>query len=71
MFFLHYYRLGHGGKVCSGDYVMEEDLESVTSSYLVERGYLLWWYIRAFWIVICLVTAIVFGAICLTLKQIR
>jgi hypothetical protein len=70
MFFLHYYRLGNGGKVCSGDYLQEEDF-SEANGYLIERGYLMWWYIKAFWISMGLLTAIVVGAVFLTLKSLR
>ena len=49
MFFLHVVRLSHGGKVCSGDFLENQDLKS-SDGYLLERGWLLWFYIRAFWI---------------------
>ena len=49
--FLHIYRFGHKGKVCSGDYLDGRDPFD-WDFYLISRGDLLWWYMITFWSVI-------------------
>ena len=73
MGFMQYYRLSHGGKVCSGDYIQESDLNKTEEleGYLILRGELMWWYMKAFWIFMGLLFAIVIGAIIATLKSLR
>ena len=68
MFYMHYYRFSHGGKVCSGDYIMS-GYEVNTNIYLLERGELFWWYIVTFWSVIGLICAIGVGITIATLRS--
>jgi hypothetical protein len=49
--FLHIYRLGHAGKVCSGDFLNGEDPYN-RDYYLISRGDLLWYYMITFWSVL-------------------
>ena len=68
MFFMHYYRLSHGGKVCSGDYLMENP-DRNQEQYLLERGELMWWYIVTFWSVMGLLVAIGVGIAIATIRS--
>lgn len=73
MAFMHYYRLSHGGKVCSGDYLNGGTInkEHEVETYLILRGELMWWYIKAFWITMGLAFSIIIGAVIATLKSFR
>jgi hypothetical protein len=49
----HVYRLDHGGKVCSGDYVGKEELllDENKTLYLERRGFLLWVLLVIYWVI--------------------
>ena len=69
MFFMHYYRFRHGGRVCSGDYLADGTYVANSGLYLLERGDLMWWYIVAFWSVIGLVFVVALGITIATIRQ--
>ena len=52
----HVYRLNHGGKVCSGDYIGKEEILTPENQavYLDSRGYLLWVLLVIYWIIFSL-----------------
>ena len=70
MFFLHLVRLGHGGKVCSGDYLADSNPGNA-KGYLLERGWLLWFYIQAFWITMGVVFFILITIIVMVIKSLK
>jgi hypothetical protein len=54
----HVYRLDHGGKVCSGDYLTSEakQFEEVNgTTYMISRGYFLWVLLVIYWVIFALV----------------
>ena len=55
----HVYRLNHGGKVCSGDYLTKDELLTPGNQllYLDSRGFFLWVLLVIYWII--------FGLVCL------
>mmetsp|Transcript_44764 Transcript_44764/g.43353 ORF Transcript_44764/g.43353 Transcript_44764/m.43353 type:complete len:86 (-) Transcript_44764:20-277(-) len=50
----HVYRLKHGGKVCSGDFLTAEQkgLESYEADYLLQRGKFLWILLIIYWVLL-------------------
>ena len=62
---LHTYRLSSPGKLCSGDYLSEEQKAdpTVANNYLIQRGDYFKLYINIFWIhvVVTVVTLIGLG----------
>jgi hypothetical protein len=70
MFFMHYYRLSHAGKVCSGDYLPEEERD-MRDKYLVARGELMWNYMAAFWIILGILLCSSIGIIIATVKSLH
>ena len=49
----HIYRLDESGKVCSGDYLSDEERldPQVTQNYLIETGNLFWYYMQGIWLI--------------------
>jgi hypothetical protein len=68
MFFMHYYRFRHGGRVCSGDYLDDGTIVANSGLYLLERGDLMWWYIVTFWSIIGLVFVVALGITIATIR---
>ncbi|CDW90731.1 UNKNOWN [Stylonychia lemnae] len=71
LIFMHLVRFGHGGKVCSGDYLPEEVLDQggQVEGYLVIRGNLMSWYVTAFWIILGVITITVAIIVIAALKS--
>ena len=67
---MHLYRLGHGGKVCSGDYLDGNDPKH-REFYLISRGDLLWFWLIFFWAFIGVMLLGFVVALIITLKQIN
>ena len=49
----HVYRLEEPGKVCSGDYLSDEERLDplITQNYLIETGNLFWYYMQGIWLI--------------------
>lgn len=65
MMLLHNYRLSSPGRLCSGEYLSEEERSdpTVANNYLIQRGDYFKLYINIFWIhvVIIVVTLVILG----------
>ena len=65
---LHIYRLSESGKICSGDYLSEAEMIELQSSYLVNRGNLMWMYILIFWSALGVSVCITLVIVIMTVK---
>lgn len=66
---MHYYRLSHGGKVCSGDFL--EDTDIASDYYLIARGELMWWYMFGFWVILASLLLAILGMVFFTIKSLH
>ena len=69
----HVYRLDHGGKVCSGDYITKEEilLPENQALYLDRRGYLLWILLVIYWIIFAVACLVIVVAVTALAKSKR
>ena len=66
MIMMHVYRLRHAGRVCSGSYEKEENVESPGGqmTFLDGRGQLFWVLLMIMWIIVgtcCLCAGVLLG----------
>ena len=49
----HIYRLDESGKLCSGDYLSDEERldPQIIHNYLIETGNLFWYYMQGIWLI--------------------
>ena len=63
LFMTHIYRMDEAGKICSGDYLTDEQKAdpAIADNYLLRTGSLFWNYMMGIWIIS--IAAVVFGSI--------
>jgi hypothetical protein len=59
---MHFWRLTPQGKVCSGDYLVN-DSDSTHDQYLVQRGLLIWILLLCTWGILIIGTISAFGVV--------
>ena len=70
IFFLHLIRLDDPAKVCSGEYLTESE-KATAQGYLLERGGLLYSYMKGFWITLSIIAIIIITVVILVIKSIK